>query len=173
MTTRPRVEWVIDDGVCGFAGCQLPRCHTGSCEPVTLEGKRKRVCTSKNLETSTEYTIEDGPRASRKSSDGSSQPVSERLHAARCPRVTVWYREPEGHVKAWHGVVVRVCRENGLLVRFVGGTEANKDFYWVSAKEDEWAWGHAYAAGKTIAPRGIARARPPARSVEQEMLPIL
>ena len=126
------------------------------------------MCTSNNLKTSTECTIEESPRASRKSSDGSSQPVSERLHAARCPRVTVWYSEPDGHVKAWHGVVVRVCRQNGLLVRFVGGTKANED-YWVSATEDDWAWGHAYADGRTTAPKGIARARPPARNVEQAL----
>lgn len=126
------------------------------------------MCTSKNLKTSTECMNEDAPRASRKSIDGSSQPVSERLHAVRCPRVTVWYREPDRHVKAWHGVVVRVCRQNGLLVRFVGGTKANED-YWVSATEDEWAWGHAYADGRTTAPKGIARARPPARNVEQAL----
>ena len=134
-----------------------------------MDGKRKRVCTSKNL-GSTACAVEDAPRAYRRTGDGSSQPVPERLYAARCPRITVWYSEDNGHAKAWHGVVAGVCRENGLLVRFAGGTAANED-YWVSATEDEWAWGHAYADGRTPARKGIARARPPARKVEQALAP--
>ena len=155
--------------MCGSAGCTLPRTHHGSCcRPEILLGKRERKPSVKVKEGAGD--VEEAGTAhtcAAKSRAGSSKAVSDRVFATRCPRITVWYSQ-DGKVEAYHGVVMRVCRLNGLLVKFINGGD---DEYWVSKTEDEFAWGHAYADGLSTAPNlGIARARPPARHLNEQAL---
>ena len=162
-----RVEWVFDDGTCGGLGgdCTLPRGHKGSCLPALREGKRQRPTVAVlDEEKADAEADEPSPKASLALG---SEHVPDRLFESRVPRVTVWYRDDEGQVKAYHGVAVRVCRLNGLLVRFIG----SDDEYWVSATDDEFAWGHAYADGQSsTTAKGTARARPPARCLGEDKL---
>ena len=86
-----RIEWVLDDSVCGFSGCTLPRCHVGNCRAAVVEGKRKRPPTFKQQAVAADVTAALPRAASKARAVGFSEPVSDRLFAARCPRVTVWY----------------------------------------------------------------------------------
>ena len=160
-----RVEWVLDDGICGGlgGGCALPRGHRGACQPALLEGKRKRPAAAIKDEEKADANV-----TLQRATLG-SEPVPENVFESRVPRVTVWYCDDQEQAKAYHGVVVRVCRFNGLLVRFIG----SDDEYWVSATEDEFVWGHAYVDGQSCTmTKGIARARPPARRLgEHELAP--
>ena len=164
-----RVEWVLDDGICGSLGgsCTLPRGHKGGCAPALLEGKRKRPTVAIEDEEKANADVAEPSRKARLTLG--SEPVSDRLFEKRVPRVTVWYRDAHRQVEAYHGVAVRVCRINGLLVRFIGSDCE----YWVSPIEDEFAWGHAYVDGQSCTTtKGIARARPPARCLaERELAP--
>ena len=154
--------------MCRSAGCTLPRGHHGSCRPEILSGKRERKPSVKVKEGPVDVEEADAAHiCAAKRRAGSSKAVSDRTFATRCPRITVWYSE-DGKVEAYHGVVIRVCRLNGLLVKFINGGD---DEYWVSKTEDEFAWGHAYANGLSTAPNlGIARARPPARHLNEQAL---
>ena len=126
-----RVEWVADDGTCP-AGCALPRCQDASCRVEILSGKRERKPSIKIREGTVDAEEADAAHVcAAKRRAGSSKGVSDRVFATRCPRITVWYSE-DGKVQAYHGVVVRVCRLNGLLVKFINDGD---DEYWVSHTE--------------------------------------
>ena len=133
---------------CGYRGCPLPSGHVCPCEATALNGKRQHKPPSHwDL-----ATVDHHPQLTKKKLKSLPQDT------ARCPRVTVWYLSELDVPKFWHGIALRACPRQGMLVRFMAMAEGHPEQdLWVVPFKDEWAWGHVNEQAS-----GLARSRPQA-----------